>query len=63
MKNKDKYDLTKLSVHELFQVNGCGKKIPSSREVQIMSKGETIAKIKTQESLLYTLMRWLEQED
>lgn len=63
MKNKDKYDLSKLSVHELFQVNGCGKKIPSSRSVQIKHRGQTIAEIKTQESMFYTLMRWLEQED
>ena len=62
MKNKNKYDLTKLSIHELFQVNGCGKKIPSSRTVQIKHRGQTIAEVKTQDSLLFALMRWLEQE-
>lgn len=61
MKNKDKYDLTELSITEAFQVDGCGKKIPSSRMVCIMKRGEELAQIKTEESMLYTLLRWLEQ--
>lgn len=60
MKNKDKYDLTELSITEAFQVDGCGKKIPSSRMVCIMKRGTTLAQIKTEESMLYTLLRWLE---
>jgi len=63
MKNKDAYHLTDLSLGENFKVDGCGKKIPSSRTVCIKHRGMTIAEVETQESMLFTLMRWLEQEN
>ena len=63
MKNKDKYHLTDITITEGFNVDGCGKKIPSSRVVMILNRGQNVAQIKTQESMLYTLMRWLEQEN
>lgn len=62
MKNKEKYDMTGISIYEQFKVDGCGKKIPSSRTVCIKNRGMTLAEIKTEEAMLYTLLRWLEQE-
>lgn len=61
MKNKEKYDLTEIDCIVGWQVNGCGRKIESTREITISHKGKTLKKERTQKGLVPYLMEWLEE--
>lgn len=63
MKNKDKYNLTELSIKPMYKVNGCGKKIEDDYTFNVYINGELIARdIKAKKNTLYYLMEWLESE-
>ena len=62
MKNKDKYDLTKLEIKANYHIDGCGRKIPDYIYVDIFYEGKVLMKEhKTKENLYKFLMEWLEQ--
>ena len=61
MKNKDKYDLTKLELHACFRIDGCGRKIPDYKYVDIIYEGEKIVKEQKTKDVFKFLMEWLEQ--
>ena len=68
MKNKDKYDLTKLQVVPKYMVNGCGRKITSRFTFDVVLQeedhSEIVAKdVKAKENVYPYLMQWLESEE
>lgn len=63
MKNKDKYDLRKLEIKNTYQVNGCGKAIPSTRTLEVRYEGSVIYTSKSTEALLTIVFNWLESEE
>lgn len=66
MKNKDRYDLTKIDCGVSWQINGCGRRIEESRTITICIDEEersvVLHKKKTQESLINYLLKWLESD-
>ena len=60
MKNKDKYDLTKLEIKANYHIDGCGRKIPDPKYVDIIYEGETIVKEQKTKDVFKYLMEWLE---
>lgn len=68
MKNKDKYDLTKIAVVPKYMVNGCGKKITSRFTFDVVLQEEEYSEIiardiKAKENVFPYLMQWLESEE
>ena len=62
MKNKDKYDLSKLSFVPKYRVNGCGKKIEGRCWVDVLYDGEAIERdIETTYTLVRFVLEWLER--
>ena len=63
MKNKNKYDLTKLMIKPKYRLNGCGKKITSRFWIDIYYDNELVEKnVQANENILPALMKWLEKE-
>ena len=63
MKNKDKYDLTRLQVRPKYMVNGCGRKITGRFTFDILYDNEVIERdVKAKDSIFPYLMKWLEKE-
>ena len=62
MKNKDKYDLTKLEIQLGYMTNGCGRKLESPVYVTIMHEGEQVLTEATSMNPFRFLMNWLERE-
>lgn len=63
MKNKDKYAGFNLIAKVQFKIDGCGKKIMSSREIVIIADKLEIERIKTQDVLVDVFHNWLESEE
>ena len=63
MKNKDKYKDNHAQAIQQFKINGCGKKIQSTREVVISVNDKEVERIKTQEDVLDVFLKWLESEE
>lgn len=63
MKNKDKYANFNPTATVQFKIDGCGKKIMSSREIVISVCGIEVDRIKTQADLLEAYHNWLESEE
>ena len=62
MKNKEKYDLTKLTVRSFYMVDGCGRKIDGKSRVDIEYDGELVASRQTKENVIDCVFKWLEEE-
>jgi len=63
MKNKDKYDLTKLTIKPKYMVTGCGKRLTRKYWINIYQDNKLIAKdVECKEHTLPALMSWLEEE-
>lgn len=63
MKNKDKYDLSKIEINVYYDVNGCGRKIETHRYVSVWHDGELILDRKKTKLMPYEfLLKWLEKE-
>lgn len=63
MKNKNKYDLTKLTADVTYKINGCGKIIPGERIVVLLYEGKKIEKKEIKEDATRYLFDWLESDD
>lgn len=68
MRNKDKYDLTKIAVVPKYMVNGCGKKITNRFTFDVVYQEEEYSEIiardiKAKENVFPYLMKWLESEE
>ena len=63
MKNKNKYDLTKLTADVAYKINGCGKIIPGERIVSLLYEGKKIEKKEIKEDVTRYLFDWLESDD
>ena len=63
MKNKDKYAGCNLIAKVQYKIDGCGKKIMSSREIVIIADKLEIERIKTQDVLVDVYHKWLESEE
>lgn len=63
MKNKDKYDLTKLKIQIMHEFNGCGKIIAGKNTLIFTYEDKEIARKKEKKEIITTIMEWLEDED
>ena len=63
MKNKEKYDLTKLEISVGRRISGCGRAIPNPIYVNLTYDGQQILQNQetTQTAFKY-VMEWLENE-
>lgn len=62
MKNKDKYDLTKLNVKVGYLTDGCGHKIDPPRYVTVIYDGRKLFAESTNDPLITFILRWLEND-
>lgn len=63
MKNKEKYDLSKLDLKVYYDVDGCGRKIEGHRYVTVKEEGRVILdRHRTRKMPYEFLLEWLERE-
>lgn len=62
MKNKDRYDLREIEASVVYDISGCGRKVPDSRTIKIIHNDELLYEEKTEKSLWPVVMGWLEDE-
>ena len=63
MRNKEKYDLTKLDFRISSSVNNCGRKIdPKHITISHRETQEILYEVATYENVMAVIMRWLESE-
>ena len=62
MKNKDKYDLSSLSVNISYLTDGCGKKADNLRYISIKHENKVIFSETVADKPMEAILQWLEQE-
>lgn len=62
MKNKDKYDLTKLRVDISYLTDGCGKKVDNMRYVIIKDGDKKLFGELVNDRPMDAVLKWLESE-
>ena len=63
MKNKDKYNLRKITIKPKYNINGCGKKITSKFWIDVYYDYELVAKnVVAKEHILPAILWWLEED-
>lgn len=62
MKNREKYKGQNVKAEQQFKINGCGKKIQSTREIVITLDNKELKRVKTQEDIVDVFFKWLDEE-
>ncbi len=63
MKNKEAYDLTKMTFKPYYQTTGCGKKVEGKCWIDIIYEGNILVdKVEIKVAPMRYLLDWLEKE-
>lgn len=62
MKNKDKYNLTDLTIEASYLIDGCGKKAKNMRYLTIKYNGQILLSELVHGKPSERLMEWLEED-
>lgn len=64
MKNKERYDLTRLTIKPYYQSGGCGKKIEGKCRIDVIYEDKVVVlKEETKEAPVRFLLNRLEKEN